>query len=465
MNRIILIIILVVLSFQLYCYSLLNQYYGERLLNYDPRSLAMGSATVAGGNRLFTAFVNPANLVLQPEGISAQAGYKIILNSENRSLPMYNSFDAYSDDAIYVSNTSYYLDPALAVAYHWKMQEYSLSLAAHYRTYADMGAEYEEEVRNNDNSDYDSYPPILAYNSIKGEGGIDAAGVTLSAAYREFLFLGLELVKLGGKNKLIRRLDWSDQAYIMMLGEDVELVDQYSKLNREFDGLSFQAGLGLRIDPRWSVGISFRPKVDLDVSGDFNDVDIEETVFIYFSELDSLNNPVPFDSLTYADFTDPLRFRAGFSYQPRNIMKTFFNCDVEYVKWSDINRLYDDQINYYIGVEHVFRQKTPLRIGFRFETEYGLYDDHGLVFARKITTPTFTAGSGFTFLERFTLDVAFELSNRQYEALDLFPDDVYDYEPLWENYYYLNLEDRGWENPDTVEETFFKVSSSISFNW
>ena len=157
--------------------------------------------------------------------------------------------------------------------------------------------------------------------------------------------------------------------------------------------------------------------------------------------------------------------RIGFSFKPRNIMRTVMNCDVEYIKWSDTNPLYDDAINYYIGVEHILKNKIPFRFGFNYTTNYGLHEDFGFVFANEITTPTFTAGTGFTFLDKFTFDISLEYSNRQYETLDLFMDSYYDHEDLWEYYIHMNLQDRGWENPDTVNETFINLKSAISFKW
>jgi len=138
---------------------------------------------------------------------------------------------------------------------------------------------------------------------------------------------------------------------------------------------------------------------------------------------------------------------------------------MEYVKWSDTNPLYDDAINYYIGVEHILKNKIPFRFGFNYTTSYGLHEDSGFVFANEITTPTFTAGTGFTILDKFIFDVSLEFSNRQYETLDMFKDSYYDHEDLWENYFYLNLQDRGWENPDTINETFINLKSAVSFTW
>ena len=108
---------------------------------------------------------------------------------------------------------------------------------------------------------------------------------------------------------------------------------------------------------------------------------------------------------------------------------------------------------------------TFLLCEFAYETSYGLHTHDGFVFADKITMPSFTTGTGFKILNRFTVDVGLQYAYRIYEALDLFEDSFYDHSNLWVNYQYLNLQDRDWENPDTVKERFVNFKTSISFNW
>ena len=44
-------------------------------------------------------------------------------------------------------------------------------------------------------------------------------------------------------------------------------------------------------------------------------------------------------------------------------------------------------------------------------------------------------------------------------------DSYYDYDDLWSFPQYLNFQDRGWENPDTVNETNVELQTSISYKW
>jgi len=459
MKRIFLIIILFTLISSLYSYSILEMETGNFIGNFDPHSAAMGSAVGAGGFRLLDSMVNPANLTGLENGFGFQGTSSFLIDSDNRSLPMYNSFDAYCGDAVYVSNANFYNDFAGGIYYKRVISDYEFAASLQYRPQVSFKADYFEQVRNNRNSDDNGYPPKIAQNSIESKGGINAIAFLAAFKYRNIGSLGLEISKLMGDSEMENSVIWTPEAQDIM---NNTLNDTINTLEREFSGFKFKVGMNFHLSPRFDLGLCITPKVELDVTGDKDGVDVEEAVFVY-TKFDSTGTPL--DSLTYAQYVLPMNARLGFSFKPRNIMRTVMNCDVEYIKWSDTNPLYDDAINYYIGVEHVLTNKIPFRFGFNYTTSYGLHEDSGFVFSNEITTPTFTAGTGFTILDKFTFDISLEYSNRQYETLDLFMDSYYDHEDLWENYFYLNLQDRGWENPDTVHESFINLKSAISFTW
>ena len=471
MKKIFTILIMIILTGSLFSYSLLERETGSYTGSLDPRSIAMGSASVAGGNRLLDTIINPGNLPLMQNKLGAQFYGGIITNFDDRSLPMYNSFDAYCGDATYVSNVHPFEQLAGGVYYKHKLSNFDIAASFIYHQYIDFTSDYLEEVRNDANSDENSYPPVIAKNYIEGEGSIDAFSVVTAVKYKELATFGIRFSKLMGDANLKRRIIWSDYSFGKL---DTLLTNTTNILERDFEAFQVQIGTLINIDPRLSVGLSITPKVDFDVTGIKDSVNVEDAVYTYFTSLDSLQNVIITDSLTYAEYSAPLKFRTGLNYKPRNIMRTNFNLDIEFVQWSEINKLYDDAYNFYIGVEHCLKNKIPIRIGFNYQTNYCLNDHSGLVFADKVTMPAFTAGTGFTFMENFYFDIAIEYANRQYEALDLFMDSYYwgddgAYEDLWENSYYIGLnggiQDRGWENPDTVKETFFNIQTSISFKW
>ncbi|MCK9334597.1 MAG: hypothetical protein M0Q99_04725, partial [Candidatus Cloacimonetes bacterium] len=74
--------------------------------------------------------------------------------------------------------------------------------------------------------------------------------------------------------------------------------------------------------------------------------------------------------------------------------------------------------------------------------------------------------------KNFTLDLGFGYAFRDYEALDLFGDAYYNdkiytgsnsYE-LWPTSY-INLQNRGWDNPDKVKENYITLNAGLSFGW
>ncbi|MBN1327597.1 MAG: outer membrane protein transport protein [Candidatus Cloacimonetes bacterium] len=463
MRRYKLILIMLIIIGNLFGYSVMDRIAGNYTGNLDPRSAAMGSAAASGGNRFFDSLINPANLSFLPGTLGVQLNTTVMVTSENRSLPMYNSFDAYIDDATYVSNSNYYPDISLGAYYKKSMQDIQIAAGLSFYPYLSFDSNYDEQVRNNANSDYNNYPPIIARNSLEGDGTVYAYDLAVAVSYREFISLGLEIAKLSGETKLKRKINWSDQAFDMT--SEGELSDTLNTLNRDFDGLKFTIGARTKINSRLGVGFAYTPKIEFDLKGKADGTDLDEAVYIYYARFDSLQNLQISDSLTFADFNSPARLRSGFSWEPRNIMRTYLNCDFEYVWWSDANKIFADVMNYYIGVEHRFSNHLPLRIGFNYQTSYSVEWDSGIAFAQKITEPTFTLGTGFTFMDRFEFDFSLSYCNRKYETLDLFQDSFYDYEDLWANYYYLNLEDRGWENPDTVKENFYKFIAAVNYNW
>jgi hypothetical protein len=473
----------------LFSYSILEKETGNFIGNLDPHSAAMGSAVGAGGFRLLDSMINPANITGLKNGFGFQGTGSFLIDSDNRSLPMYNSFDGYSGDAVYASNVNTFADFAGGIYYKKAISDFDLAASLQYRPQVSFKADYFEQVRNNENSDDNNYPKKIAQNSIESKGGINAIAFQTAFKYKNIFSLGLEVAQLSGDSEMERSVIWTPEAIDVITDTLTILYNHISTLEREFSAIQFKFGANVKISPRFDLSLSFTPKVEFDVTGKtsqyfliapklepdstdiINWIDVEDAVFVY-TKLDSTGAPL--DSLTYAQYILPMNARIGFSFKPRNIMRTVMNCDVEYIKWSDTNPLYDDAINYYIGVEHILTNKIPFRFGFNYTTSYGLHEDSGFVFANEITMPTFTAGTGFTFLEKFTFDISLEYSNRQYEALDLFGDSYYwdedhAYDELWENSYWIHegggIQDRGWENPDTVNETFINLKSAISFKW
>jgi len=429
MRKIYFIIVIFALVGNLFSYTLLDKDTGSMVDTPDARTQAMGGAAVAGSTTLMGSLQNPANLSLLEDGMGVQFTLGVMKNDDDRKLAMYDFFDGYVDDATYASNTNFYDEYSFAGFYTYKMNNLNISAALSYMPYLDFEANYEEEVRNDGNSDGNGYPQILAYNLIEREGSVNALGYTMSAAYNNRYSLGFQFAVLDGDNSYTKEIHWTDYAHLQNAG----LEDFNSSKKTDIEGYMFKLGANALINERFSLGLAFQPEIELDTTTKIDTVTADDTMKL------------------------PSELRAGIVYQPRNIARTYFNMDMEMVGWESLNDAFDNVINYYIGVEHKFQYGVPLRFGFRYVTEYRAQAGD---YSEKITSPTFTAGSGFNLMKNLKLDLSFEFTNREYEDMDLFMDSFYNETGLWSN---ISPQDR--TDPDTVSENLMKVQTSLTYKW
>jgi len=193
MKKIGLLLVFLIMIGQVFTYSILNRYSGEFVENVDARIAAMGGAGVAEGGTIFSGKINPANLGFLDFNFGGQFVTGIIKNDDNRSIPMYNFFDGYIDDATYVSNSNYFDEYSLTAFYSRDFNDLKVSAALSYSPYNNFDCYYEEEVRNDEGSDNNNYPPVIAKNYIDGSGSINSIALSTAFTYRSFLSLGLEI--------------------------------------------------------------------------------------------------------------------------------------------------------------------------------------------------------------------------------------------------------------------------------
>jgi long-subunit fatty acid transport protein len=116
---------------------------------------------------------------------------------------------------------------------------------------------------------------------------------------------------------------------------------------------------------------------------------------------------------TTGNFTHeyPDAIGVGFEYHPRNEIMTTLSLDVEYTRWSDFKDSMvddvelDDTIEYRLGVEHQFYNKSHARFGFAYQPAY---------FDERTTRTAFSGGLGVDVLG-VRLDVAGQIGVRQYD--------------------------------------------------
>lgn len=463
-NLLITLLVLVCLT-GLNAWSITDTYFGNPVSSPDARSFTMGGTGSFDETRPFGISLNPANLTLMNRTFGLQGAMLVNRNEDNRHVPLYNSFDNYIDDAVYASNINFFDDYAGAAFGCYPFGNLRLGGGAYYKPLRSFDGIYQEEIRNNRNTDSDTYPEKIAINSIENEGLLNQAAGLLSLGMK----LGEDLdVNIGGEFSLLngsitqeKTIRWSQWA-IDTVGEGV--LPNYTH-TQEFDleGASLKAGAAVKISSRLGVGLSYSLKSTLDRTGSAT---TQQDAWLNHAAIDTT-------AALADDYILPGNLRIGFNYQPRNIMRTWFNLDAEYVMYSDISNHYDDVVNLYAGVEHHVTNRLPLRIGFQAVSGYLRTEEaDGSIMVKKIITPQLTAGSSFELIKNVTMDLGFGYSWREFEALDLFGDSYYNDKQytgagtyaLWPNQY-ISLADRGWENPDKVRENNISFSTSLSWTW
>ncbi len=461
-------------------WSISDTYFGNRIAGLDARGYALGGSGTMDDMRSFGIALNPANLTQMLSPFGAQGSLLLDRNEDNRHLPLYNSFDSYTDDAVYASNINFFYDYAGAGHAFYPFGKFKVGLGAYYKPLLSFDGIYYEEIRNNRNTDNDGYPEKLAMNEIDNEGSLNQAAGVFSLGYQFAdnynLNLGLDYSALTGSATNRKSITWSQWA-IDQMGNN-NLPDSLYMEDVELDGGRLKAGLTAKLGAQYGLGLTYSAKASLDRTGSV----LAQKEAYYQHAADSTLTAFS------GDYILPAEIRFGLNYQPRNIMRTWFQLDVEYVKWTDVADNYDDVFNLYAGVEHYVINRLPLRLGFQAVTSYfrnletvtgdldedpSTPDESTTVDTPvKFMTPMITGGTSVKVTDNIAVDLGFGYSWREFEALDMFRDAYYrednyassNNDLLWPNYH-IDLQDRGWENPDKVRENNISFNASLSIQW
>lgn len=451
--------------------SITDSYFGNKYDGFEARSFSMGAAGSFNDLRPFGIAINPANLTLMNKAFGAQGALSITRNEDNRHVPLYNSFDNYVDDAVYASNINFFDSYAGAAFGAIKLYGFKLGLGGYYKPLLSFDGKYREEIRNNRNTDNDGYPEKLATNAIENEGRLNQAAGVFSMGYDFGDFvqinLGAEFSLLNGKQnyaKTIRWSQWAKDTFNAAVNNPAKVLPEFTQTTEaELEGTQLKAGLAMRLNNRFGLAGSYTLSSTLERTG--NTLKHRDAYY----QKPELHETDTIDE----DYILPSEIRLGFLYQPRNIMRTWLNFDVEYVRWQDVSEIYDDQLNFYVGVEHWVENRFPLRMGFSAVNGYlREVESDGAITAKRILSPKITAGSSFDLTSFLRMDLGFAYTWQEYEALDMFGDSYYNDKTysgtnsyiLWPNSH-ITLSDRGWENPDKVRENTISLSTGLVFTW
>ncbi len=372
--------------------NLMKIEYGRDHAFTTARSMSLAGAAIAGGDAFMAALQNPA-LATRAQGmLSASAGFGFYKLEEDRAYPYYDNFGGFVDYGSYYFNKAWYQN-----AYGLVSARLPFSFLKHagftfgYTPFKDFNYDYFEEVRGEDFDD-----TLLAYNVFNSNGTLYS--VPLAFAYEplrdkgilDYFSLGVGLRLLTGDIEQNWRIESKDPVVAALAYE--------TNLSRSLDNTPIIASLGLdyqlfkRLSGALVYSFPYAIKFQTDTLG-VNAGGYKHELFY------------------------PAEIKIGFSYRFQNILAARLFTTYEYTFWSEFEDVrlsekpFDDTYTIKAGVEHIFFNNVPFRLGFHFGS---------LRESRDYTQTILTIGTGM-HIGRIEIDLAGGIS-----GLDFYQDDLYD---------------------------------------
>jgi len=437
--KVILILSIFSIAINLSGASLFDRYTGEEIHCFSARSLAMGSVGVASKQGLTASLSNPATLGLLHNKFGFTLTANVTKNDEDRAYPIYDSFDSYIDDAVYVSDAHIFDKYSGGLYYNWNLvKSMKLTTAFNFAPIYDFNFKYNEEVRNNEKTDNDNEPKKIANNTFDGDGKIYAYSPSIaltlgnSNSLISSLSLGFGASYLKGKNEIDSTIIFTDWAKEQMKNKPDSIPDIEYNIKNKYSGVRYQGGFIIGLGERVHLGFSYTHKTELTKEYKTNSDTVWADTTIYY----------------------PTKFGIGFGYHPRNIWDTKFSVEARLVKWSDYDDLYDDVIEYSAGIEHTMYNGIPIRLGFRYQPSGR---------DKEVTLSAFSAGTAIKLPYNLVLDLGAEVGKRNYTEKDLFPDGYYANDNLWDTAHASLPTDR--ENFDKIKDFMINAMATISWRF
>jgi hypothetical protein len=396
--------------------------YGEKQIFFNARSLALAGSGIAGGSPVHSTTLNPALIAKSTHQIEGSFSGYFYKNDEDRSYPYYDSFDDFQDFGSYVYNSNWYNDFAFNIIGYIPIPElYKIYIGLSINSLFDFNYKYLEEVRSTAYSD-----PLLAYNKLEAEGRIKEYACNLAAQIISRLSVGLHIGIIDG--------NISQKSEITNVDSSLSNIRQIEDNEMTLDGtpVNLQFGAVFDINPHLSIGTVIKLPMTLKYKNQFqilaNDTigitRIIDTDTLFSSNLNSfVGGKYKYISSTVSNQTlkYPMSLGVGLDYRFTNVLEARVSADFEYTFWSDFEDDLNPKLNFEdtyafkIGVEHIFFDKMPFRVGFNY---------HSLKEKREYTRAVITAGIGMIF-NKFQIDLSGGIANLTYNQLDIFDDEKY----------------------------------------
>ncbi|MCA9751073.1 MAG: hypothetical protein KC591_02700, partial [Gemmatimonadetes bacterium] len=178
---------------------------GDEAAPVDARSAAMGRSHGATGFVGVTASINPA-LLARARVLEITASGNVHRMQETRSIPAYDSFDAYLVESIYALNHMSSSDISFGVAGSPDGDDFGsrVGLGVTYAPIWDFRYDYTEQIRD-PNAFTQPRDDLLGLNDIQSDGRIAATSLGAALQVFDWLDLGVALDVARGRQQLLTR--------------------------------------------------------------------------------------------------------------------------------------------------------------------------------------------------------------------------------------------------------------------
>lgn len=386
--------------------NLMRMDYGFENQYLTARSLGLAGAGVAGDDAYASVLINPALAVYSESWLNMNTGISIYKLEEDRSYPYYDNFGGFLDYGSYVFNKYWYSQFYGVITSRLPFESLmGLSIATGFIPFQSFDYDYLEEVRSGDYGD-----PLLGYNHLTSEGVLNAIPINLAIIPINGKLMDKQVtLAIGGGIKLLTGSVELNEKIEVKRAEYFDTVRQL-KYERELDNLPVipQVGIQIKYGNRFSIGSSLRFPYDLEFKNK-----------VYLANTSADTSMIVNQKLSY-----PMRLSLGTEYRFQNILEARIFTDFIYTFWEDFEDSqkedisFDNTFNIRAGIEHIFFNKVPFRIGF----DYGTLRE-----SKDYSQALLSAGTGF-ILNNVKVDMAVGISSLTYRQQDMYPNENFGYE-------------------------------------
>lgn len=337
--------------------TFLDTGYGTPWGASTPRALAMGSVGVALLQGSDALFFNPAVTALADGRVHADVAVSLTQANEDRLVPIFDSFQSFVDETIIAINRNAYAGVQGGLL--WRLpaaRPMTLGVGVHDRY--DFDFDYFEEFRDPDAA---SSPRdrILQNRDFAVEGALRSLSAGYGAEIVRDARLGLSLHRYFGEISALRRVATPAAADPDTLGT----------VRQDLEGWGWSVGTSVRAHERVDVAVSYEGEFRLDGT--------RATELAVTSASSSTRSSTSGEQKV--DYPGTLRF--GVAYRPRNELRTVFAAEMARRFWESVEdsnttnvlgqpAKLRDTWELAFGLEHVFYNGMPLRLGFRYLENY-----------------------------------------------------------------------------------------------